>query len=115
MRDGCVGIKCKRGIKQADLMSPSIFNCVINPIISEIERIGMGLEVEGKKLPILAFAEDLVELVKDAEEANKIVRIIIDWLTNLGMNLFPSKSVCFRIRKTSDSWSLNDPQIDEKA
>ncbi|KAL1447407.1 hypothetical protein WDU94_005673, partial [Cyamophila willieti] len=66
----------KTGVRQGDLSSPTLFNCVLEKIVREWfislpENYGLrvGYKKENLKLTCLAFADDIALFAKDIEEA----------------------------------------------
>lgn len=55
-------IEIKTGIQQGDPMSPLLFNFALDPLISALEKAGLGFPYGTQKITTLVFAEDLVML-----------------------------------------------------
>ena len=53
--------KISTGVKQGDPLSPVIFNCVLDKFLSVLPT-DLGGTIAGKKIPVLAFADDLLLL-----------------------------------------------------
>lgn len=62
-------IKIRAGVKQGDPISPILFNLCMEPIIREFKKTFKNpLNIRGLEISILAFADDLVIVAKNAEE-----------------------------------------------
>ncbi|XP_076478994.1 uncharacterized protein LOC143303384 [Bombus vancouverensis nearcticus] len=66
-----VEITILRGVKQGDPLSPLLFNVCLEPLLDLIEQQTSGINVsETRKIPVLAFADDVVLLGADIGEAH---------------------------------------------
>src|SRR5207253_9844013 len=67
-------IKVNAGVKQGDPISPILFNLCMEPIIRKFkEAFSDPLEIQGLKIALLAFADDLVIVAKNAGEMRKML------------------------------------------
>jgi hypothetical protein len=58
-----VEVKILRGVKQGDPLSPLLFNLCMEPLIEAIEEQTSGVNINNnRKIPILAFADDIALL-----------------------------------------------------
>lgn len=54
----------KRGVRQGDPLSPKIFICVLEEVFKKLDWTDLGINVNGKKLSHLRFADDIVLMAK---------------------------------------------------
>lgn len=108
---GEVQIQLKRGVKQGDPLPPLLFNLAVEPIIERINESTIGMRVGGENLAILAFADDMVLLATNKEEALRQIRLLGDYLEGLGMSLAAHKCQAFQVVATNKSWFLKDPEL----
>ncbi|KAG5868427.1 hypothetical protein JTB14_029043 [Gonioctena quinquepunctata] len=59
----------------------------------------------------LAFADDILLLAQDVEQARRQLRVTEAYLEGLGMKLSANKCRTFRVARTKDSWYLADPGL----
>ena len=51
------------GLKQGCLLSPMLFNLYINDLVNDINLLDKGLNVDGCKISMLLYADDIVLMV----------------------------------------------------
>lgn len=59
---------CFRGVKQGDLLSPNIFNSILEYVFQKINWKGKRIRINGRYLDNLSFADDLVLIGKNLKE-----------------------------------------------
>ena len=57
---------CKMGVVQGDCASPTLFSVFINDLVSEINQLNRGIQVDNSQVSILLYADNIV-LVADSE------------------------------------------------
>lgn len=81
-----VEMKILRRVKQGDFLSPLLFNLCLEPLLDVIEEQISGINVSNeRKVPILAFADNIVLLGEDEREAQRQVNVLHEYLKSLGM------------------------------
>lgn len=109
--DWSFDINIRRGVKQGDPLSPLIFNLVIEPLLLKLEQKS-GFKINNNNcLACLAFADDLILLANNIEEANTQLEILINFLNEINMNISIDKCATFQIITSKDSWYIADPQL----
>ena len=108
---GSMQITLKRGVKQGDPLSPLLFNIIMDPIIEAINGTSQGVSLEGANVAILAFADDIVLVGKDREEASKQLALLSKYLDNLGMELSIPKCATVEVVAKGKTWYLQDPEM----
>lgn len=107
-----VKIKILRGVKQGDPLSPLLFNLCLEPLLDLVEQNTSGINVNAnRKIPVLAFADDVVLLGADEGEAQSQMNILHEYLKGLGMNVSGDKSQAFEIVSKRDTWFIREPKI----
>jgi hypothetical protein len=107
-----VEVKILRGVKQGDPLSPLLINLCMEPLIEMIEEQTSGVNINNnRKIPILAFADDIVLLGGDQREAQRQVDVLHRYLKDLGMNTSREKSQTFQIVTKKDTWFVKDSEI----
>lgn len=72
------------GVKQGDPLSPILFNCVLDKFISSLPN-DIGGTVAGKKISVLAFADDLLFLSNSPAAMQMMLDLLGKFLESEGM------------------------------
>ncbi|KAK9535947.1 hypothetical protein VZT92_005780 [Zoarces viviparus] len=96
------------GVKQGDPMSPLLFNLAMDPLIQALESDGQGLQVRGKTLTAVAFADDLALLSDSWEGMTLNISILETFCELTGMKVQPKKCHGFMIASRGKSFQVNN-------
>ncbi|WP_347452165.1 reverse transcriptase domain-containing protein, partial [Acinetobacter baumannii] len=88
------------GLKQGCPLSPTLFNIYINDIEDYLNNSFNGIDVLGKKLSTLLFADDLIVLAETAEDLQRQLDKLYDYcqIWKLNVNLEKSNIMIFNKR-----------------
>ncbi len=89
----------KCGVKQGDTLSPTMFNIFINDIVRDVKSLDSGVEINGIKICILLYADDIV-LISDCEEdLQKMLDKVYDWSRKWRVKFNIKKSNILHVRQ----------------
>ena len=69
---------CQTGVKQGDTASPTLFSIFANDLIKEVNDLDIGLELDGKKVSLLLYADDIVCIAKTEDDLQRILDTLRD-------------------------------------
>lgn len=81
----------RRGVRQGDPLSPLIFNWVMDGMIRSIPA-ELGVDVGGRRLSVLAFADDLVLFASSERGLQELLGTVSAFLANCGLTINVGKS-----------------------
>ena len=86
------------GLEQGCLLSPLLFNFYINDLIDKIKNLDLGDNINGEKLSILLYADDIVLLAENERDMQSLLDIILECckVNKIHINQDKSKLVQFR-------------------
>lgn len=101
------------GVQQGSPCSPTLYGMVINSLLLELEASGLGIDVDGEKLPCLAYADDLVIMAHTPEEMQQMLDILNRWCRKNRVIVNPDKSQIVHFRqKAKKGRGKGSPQFD---
>ena len=77
------------GVPQGAVLSPTLFNLYLDPLLDELQKQGIRC---------LAYADDLTFLTRGTTGLCRAVKIVEDWSRSHGVNINTSKSAILPIR-----------------
>jgi len=66
---------------------------VISPLLSNIYLNGLDHQMEREGYALTRYADDMILLCKTAEEANRALERVSEWMAGMGLTLHPEKTV----------------------
>ncbi len=87
-----------QGTKQGDNLSPNCFSMYINPLLSELKSLGLGVNVDNTVISVLAYADDLVLIAETENDLQCLITTLQDWCVKwrLSVNTDKTKIMHFR-------------------
>ena len=84
----------KKGVRQGDPMSPKIFTCILEMIFRKLNwnKKRYGININGKRLSNLRFADDIVLFAKSESELRKMMEELTDKSKEVGLEMNTSKT-----------------------
>ncbi len=86
------------GTKQGDNLSPNCFSMYINPLLSELKSLGLGVQVDNTVISVLAYADDLVLIAENENDLQRLITSLQNWCHKwrLSVNIDKTKAMHFR-------------------
>ena len=93
------------GLKQGCRLSPILFNLYVNDLVTQISELGLGIDIDGEKVAVLLYADDLVILSETKDDLQTILDNLHVWCSTncLFVNPEKSKIIHFRPRLRSQT------------
>lgn len=102
--------KIEKGVRQGDPLSPKLFCAVLEMIFRRFEWESMGLNIDGRKITHLRFADDIVLFAKTSGDLNTMLNELASESEKVGLKLNPDKT---KVMTNGDKTSIrvNESQI----
>jgi len=65
------------GVRQGCVMSSILFSLFINGLAREINKKGKGVDIGGRRVRLLMYADDIVLLAESAKDLQKMLDVVI--------------------------------------
>ncbi|KAL6739282.1 hypothetical protein Aduo_012753 [Ancylostoma duodenale] len=82
-----ITIDVKRGVRQGDTVSPKLFTATLEDVMRRLEWDCMGVQVDGRRLNHLRFADDIVLITSTISEAEQMLADFDDACGKIGLQL----------------------------
>ena len=80
------------GLKQGSVLSPMLFNLLIDELIEHLNQTGLGVKLGDRKLACLLFADDVLLIADSAEELQQLLDVAAQFAEKWLMRFSASKS-----------------------
>jgi hypothetical protein len=87
----------QRGVRQGGILSPGLFNLVIDEIIEFVNKYPYGVMIDGYRVNIIAYADDIVLISTSLSSLQRLVDLCVAKALEAGLRFNPDKCavVCF--------------------
>ena len=79
------------GVRQGCVMSPILFSLFINGLAREINEKGKGIDVGGRRVRLLMYADDIVLLAESARDLQNMLDVVTAYSKRWRFRLNPKK------------------------
>ena len=93
--------KVTNGVRQGDTISPTLFNLYTNDLVDELNTLKCGVDIDGRCVSILLYADDVVIMSDSEENLQKMINCVYSWCRRwrLCANLAKTKVIHFRAER----------------
>ena len=75
------------GVKQGDVLSPTLFSIDLNDLAVEVKSLNCGIDIDICNVSILLYADDIVLLSPDETSLQQMLDVIVSWCKKWNMYL----------------------------
>lgn len=87
------------GVKQGDTLSPTLFSLYINDLAQEIKNLNLGVNINGRLLSILLYADDMVLIATCEKDLQEMLNAMNIWCSKWRLHINEQKSQIVHFRK----------------
>ena len=104
----------KRGVRQGDTISPKLSTAALEEVFKTLEWNEKGVQINGRKLSHLRFADDIVVFASEMEDLETRINDLADASGRCGLRLNAQKTKVMRNSfVTAKTITVNGTQIEE--
>ena len=104
----------RRGVRQGDTMSPKLFVATLEEIFKRLNWDNKGINVNGKKLNHLRFADDIVIISRDTAELEEMLSDLNNESRKVGLKMNMSKTkVMFNMYADNKEMKIGSETLEE--
>ena len=81
-----------RGVRQGDTISPKLFTSTLESVFKKLDWSKMGININGKYLSHLRFADDIVLMALDLDQAQVMLQQLNEESSKVGLKMNLSKT-----------------------
>ena len=67
------------GVRQGETLSPSVFSLFINELAVELKNLNIGIDINGKTVCTLFYADDIVLFAENDEDLQRLIEHVYKW------------------------------------
>ena len=91
------------GVRQGDVLSPTLFSVFVNDLATEINDLGLGIPTGDFLVNILLYADDIVVLAENETNLQKVLDHLKIWCSKWRMMVNNSKTQIVHFRKKGEN------------
>ena len=80
------------GVKQGDVLSPTLFAIFVNDLVQEIKNSGLGVMLDDVVVSCLLYADDIVLLAESGDALQKMLNIVTFWCSKWRLMINQNKT-----------------------
>ncbi len=108
----------EEGLRQGSVLSPLLFSIFLADVIAEWRRQGIGVEIGGRKVGGLLFADDIVLIAKSAEDLHRAMNVMSDHARRWRYRFNTAKCAVVvagmqKKKQTGERWLLSGEPVQE--
>nr|CDJ89596.1 RNA-directed DNA polymerase (reverse transcriptase) domain containing protein [Haemonchus contortus]CDJ89617.1 RNA-directed DNA polymerase (reverse transcriptase) domain containing protein [Haemonchus contortus] len=108
-------INVKRGVRQSDTTLPKLFSAAFENVMRHLEWEDLGVKVDGRYLHHLRFADDIVLITPNIEQAERMLAEFDKACGKIGLRLNLTKTMFMKNGLVPDApFTLNGKIISER-
>ncbi|VDL62737.1 unnamed protein product [Nippostrongylus brasiliensis] len=96
--DRMAKLDIQRGARQGDTLSPLLFILTLQHVLNNTHFSNRGIEVNGKLLSYMAYADDIALLARTSEELQTMGADLMTESQKVGLNIIFDKTKWMRVR-----------------
>ena len=100
-----------RGIRQGSVLSPTLFNLVLDPLLSALRQRNLSLSINGLYLGAFSHTDDICTCATNIEDVCKQVSIVDTFTKSRGLKLCPEKCALLISGNTQPDIKVSQLQI----
>ena len=87
------------GVRQGDPISTTLFSVFINDVVEELNKLNVGINIDGYMLRCLLYADDLVLIAETPNDIQLLIDILNTWANKWRLTINIKKSEIMHFRK----------------
>ena len=84
-----------RGVRQGSVLSPTLFNLVLDPLLIRLKSMQLDLNINGLFLGAFAHVDDLRAYSTSLSDAKTQVSVVNSYTNSRGLKLCPENCSCY--------------------
>ena len=90
--------KVDQGVKQGCPLSPTLFNIIINDLVLDLRKAGVGLNLETDNVCSLLYADDVALCAESEKDLQTLLDVLHSWYNQRILEINPNKTKIIHFR-----------------